>query len=543
MGYTNKTVRGCALLLWIGTLLLLAEGRRPKTPRCPASCTCTKDNALCENIRSVPHSFPPDVVSLSFVKSGFTEIAGGSFLHTPALQLLLFTANSFDSIDEDAFLGLPHLEYLFIENNKIDSISPYAFRGLKSLIHLSLAYNNLESLPKDVFKGMDALTKVDLRGNQFHCDCKLKWLVEWMFNTNATVDQIFCAGPPLYQGKKINDLVPQSFDCITAEFASHQPLKFESISVEAFAFGNDQYVVFAQPFTGTCSFLEWDHVEMVFRTYDSIESTSTVVCKPLVIDEQLFVVVAQLFGGSHIYKRDVSANKFIKNQDIDFLKIRKPNDIETFRIDGEHFFVIADSSKAGSTTVYKWNGNGFYSHQSLHPWYRDTDVEYLEIGGKPHLVLSSSSQRPVIYSWNKAAKQFERRTDIPEMEDVYAVKHFHVKSELYICLTRFIGDSKVMRWDGNMFVELQTMPSRGSMVFQPVAIGSWQYAVLGSDYSLTQVYQWDVKKGQFVHFQELNIQAPRAFALVSIDNKEFLLASSFKGRSQIYEHLIIDLST
>lgn len=65
----------------------------------------------------------------------------------------------------------------------------------------------------------------------------------------------------------------------------------------------------------------------------------------MVIDNQLFIIVAQLFGGSHIYKRDVSANKFIKIQDIDILKIRKPNDVETFVIDGESFFVIADSSK------------------------------------------------------------------------------------------------------------------------------------------------------------------------------------------------------
>uniref|UniRef100_A0A8C9TCD0 Leucine-rich glioma-inactivated protein 1 n=1 Tax=Scleropages formosus TaxID=113540 RepID=A0A8C9TCD0_SCLFO len=578
---------GCArctlwlwLWIWMACALLAVEPRRSRQPRCPLSCTCTKDNALCENVRSVPRSFPPDVVSLSFVKSGFSEIPEGSFVHTPALQLLLFTANSFDSINEDAFLGLPHLEYLFIENNKIKSISPYAFRGLKSLIHLSLAYNNLQTLPRDVFKGMEALTKVDLRGNIFSCDCKLKWLVEWIYHTNATVDQIYCSSPPLYQGKKINDLLPQSFDCITAgdrcnrcrfeifplqcqhcalragqevkpdlyvlsrfsEFAAYQSLKFESISVESFTFGNDQYVVFAQPFTGTCSFLEWDHVEMVFRNYDNIESTSTIVCKPLVINNQLFIIVAQLFGGSHIYKRDMSANKFIKIQDIDILKIRKPNDVETFRIDGESFFVIADSSKAGTTTVYKWNGNGFYSHQSLHPWYRDTDVEYLEIAGKPHLILSSSSQRPVIYQWSKSQKLFDRRTDIPEMEDVYAVKHFKVKAELFICLTRFIGDSKVMKWDGAMFTEVQTMPSRGSMVFQPFSVDNWHYAILGSDYSLTQVYRYDPKKGQFIHVQELNIQAPRAFSLVSIDNREFLLASSFKGKTQIYEHLMIDLS-
>lgn len=80
--------------------------------------------------------------------------------------------------------------------------------------------------------------------------------------------------------------------------------------------------------------------------------TSTVVCKPMVINNHLFVIVAQLFGGSHIYKRDTSANKFIKIQDIDILKIRKPNDIETFMIDGESYFVIADSSKVFCFSFY-----------------------------------------------------------------------------------------------------------------------------------------------------------------------------------------------
>lgn len=87
----------------------------------------------------------------------------------------------------------------------------------------------------------------------------------------------------------------------------------------------------------------------------SCSGTSTVVCKPMVIDNHLFVIVAQLFGGSHIYKRDTSANKFIKIQDIDILKIRKPNDIETFMIDGESFFVIADSSKVGLILMTLYN--------------------------------------------------------------------------------------------------------------------------------------------------------------------------------------------
>ncbi|KAJ8014419.1 hypothetical protein DPEC_G00040020 [Dallia pectoralis] len=110
--------------------------KRARPSRCPATCSCTKDHALCERARMIPRSFPPDVVSLSFVKSEFAEIPKESFIHTPALHLLLFTANTFDLINEDAFLGLSHLEYLFIENNQIKAISLYAFRGLKTLVHL-----------------------------------------------------------------------------------------------------------------------------------------------------------------------------------------------------------------------------------------------------------------------------------------------------------------------------------------------------------------------------------------------------------------------
>ncbi|CAO2585339.1 Leucine-rich glioma-inactivated protein 1 [Lemmus lemmus] len=524
MGNACIPLKRIAYFLCLFSVVLLTEGKKPAKPKCPAVCTCTKDNALCENARSIPRTVPPDVISL------------------------LFTSNSFDVISDDAFIGLPHLEYLFIENNNIKSISRHTFRGLKSLIHLSLANNNLQTLPKDIFKGLDSLTNVDLRGNSFNCDCKLKWLVEWLGHTNATVEDIFCEGPPEYKKRKINSLSPKDFDCIITEFAKSQDLPYQSLSIDTFSYMNDEYVVIAQPFTGKCIFLEWDHVEKTFRNYDNITGTSTVVCKPIVIDTQLYVIVAQLFGGSHIYKRDGFANKFIKIQDIEVLKIRKPNDIETFKIENNWYFVVADSSKAGFTTIYKWNGNGFYSHQSLHAWYRDTDVEYLEIARPPltlrtpHLILSSSSQRPVIYQWSKATQLFTNQTDIPNMEDVYAVKHFSVKGDVYICLTRFIGDSKVMKWGGSSFQDIQRMPSRGSMVFQPLQINNYQYAILGSDYSFTQVYNWDAEKARFVKFQELNVQAPRSFTHVSINKRNFLFASSFKGNTQIYKHVIVDLS-
>uniref|UniRef100_A0A8D0GG11 LRRCT domain-containing protein n=1 Tax=Sphenodon punctatus TaxID=8508 RepID=A0A8D0GG11_SPHPU len=475
MGPRSQGGLGAPVLLLL--LLLLAgggTGRPGRKRRCPVACTCTKDTALCERAEGIP----------------------------------------------------------FIENNKLGSISKNALRGLKGLVHLSLANNNLQTLPRHLFRGLDSLTNVDLRGNAFHCDCKLKWLVEWLSHTNATVEPIECQSPAELNRTRLNELRPSDFDCITTSMSS---LPDQSLSVDTFPYQGEQHLVIAQPFTGRCSFLEWDHVEGTFRS-------STVVCKPLVIEGKLFVVVAQLFGGSHIYERDVASGHFKRTQDIEGMRIRKPNDIEVFRVEGDWYFIVADSSKAGSTTVYRWNGKGFYSHQSLHSWYRDTDAEFLEIAGKPHLILASSSQRPVVYQWSKTDGRFVRRTDIPDMDDVYAVKHFKVKEDVYICLTRFIGDSKVMRWEGSMFRDVQHMPSRGSMVFQPLGIGGYRYAVLGNDYSFSQVYRYDTTSGRFQRFQELSTQAPRSFAHLTVDKRDFLIASRFKGKTQIYQHVTIDLS-
>lgn len=65
MGLPGRGWRGRTLLLLVVAVSAIpADGWRVRQPRCPFGCTCTKDNALCENVKSVPHTFPPDVVSL-----------------------------------------------------------------------------------------------------------------------------------------------------------------------------------------------------------------------------------------------------------------------------------------------------------------------------------------------------------------------------------------------------------------------------------------------------------------------------------------------
>uniref|UniRef100_A0A8C7UP48 Leucine-rich repeat LGI family, member 3 n=1 Tax=Oncorhynchus mykiss TaxID=8022 RepID=A0A8C7UP48_ONCMY len=519
----SRRVPGWLKLLSSLCLLLCLVGetgakRVPKIPRCPTTCSCTKDSAFCVDTKTIPKSFPPGIISLTMVNAAFTTIPEGAFSHLHLLQ------------------------FLFIENNDIQALSKHTFRGLKSLTHLSLSNNNLQLLPRELFKYFDILTDLDLRGNSFRCDCKIKWLVDWMEKSNTSVPAIYCASPFEFQGRRIHDLTPRDFNCISADFAVYETFPFQSVSVESYEFNDDQFVAFAQPDTGFCTLFVWDHVEMVFRMYHNITSRSAVYCKPVVINNTLYMVVAQLFGGSHIYKWEEDPQRFVKIQDIDTTRVKKPNFVETFQLDDEWYFAVADSSKAGSTSIYRWNSNGFYSHQSLHPWHRDTHVEFLDVEGKQRLILSSASQPPVVYQWNRSLRQFAFHSQITETADVQMVKHFWVRKVLYLCLTRFIGDSKILRWEGQRYVEIQTLPSRGSMAVYPFIVGPRQYLLLGSDFSFSRVYLWDDLTQRFQLFQELNMRAPRAFSLVSVDNKDILLAASFKGNTLAYQHLIVDLS-
>uniref|UniRef100_H2SW30 Leucine-rich repeat LGI family, member 2a n=1 Tax=Takifugu rubripes TaxID=31033 RepID=H2SW30_TAKRU len=539
---SSRMVAAVNLWLLVSLSLLVQPGHLQKPFRCARSCSCSKESIICVGISSVPRSPPGDIGSLSIVNGTFSEVKEAMFAHMPSLQLLLLNSNSLTAVRDDAFSGLPHLEYLFIESNKIETVSRFAFRGLRDLTHLSLANNNIKFLPRDLFSDLDSLIELDLRGNAFECDCRAKWLMTWLKSTNATVSSVACAGPEDMKGKSLNDQSSLHDDCISTDFVVHQTIASESLSIDTFDYKDDVYVTIGAPSADSCMVYQWDHIEMNFRTYDNITGQSVVSCKPVVIVDQVFVIVAQLFGGSYIYKFDEDQSKFSKFQDIEVTKISKPNDVEAFQIGSDWFFVIADSSKAGLSTLYKWNNKGFYSYQSLHEWYRDTDVEYLDLDGKAHLILSSRSQVPVIYQWSRSNQKFVLQGEIPNMDDVVAVKHFRIKGDLYLAMTRYIGDSKVLYWGPKQFAEIQALPSRGSMVLQPFSFKERHYLALGSDYTFSQILLWDGDRKVFDRFKEVYIQAPRSFTVISTDRRDFIFTSSFKGNTQIFEHVLIDLS-
>ncbi|XP_051240546.1 leucine-rich repeat LGI family member 2-like isoform X2 [Dicentrarchus labrax] len=482
------------------------------------------------------------------VNGSISEITEGMFALMPSLQLLLLNSNSLNTIKDDAFSGLPHLEYLFIEGNKIETITKNAFRGLRDLTHLSLANNKMRFLPRDLFYDLDSLLELDLRGNSFQCNCENKWLMTWLKNTNATVSDVFCAGPSDMKGKRLNDLPIPPGECISTDFVRHQSIPIQSMSADIFSFKEDIYVAMSAPNSNSCVVMEWDHIEMNFRKFDNITGKSVVGCKSVLIDNHVLIIVTQLFGGSHIYKFDDQQNKFTKFQTIEVFNISKPNDIEVFQMDGDWYFVIVDSSKAGLSTLYKWtdqpdrNETGFYSYQFLHEWFRDTDAEFVEVDGKSFLILASRSQSPVIYLWNKSTLKFILHGEVPHVDDVVAVKAFRLENELYLAMTCYIGDSKLLKWANKQFTEVQALPSRGAMILQPFTFTDRHYLALGSDYSFTQIYLWDVETKTFHKFKDIYVQSPRSITAVTTDRRNFIFSSSFKGKSMVFEHIIVDLS-
>lgn len=287
---------------------------------------------------------------------------------------------------------------------------------------------------------------------------------------------------------------------------------------------------------------------LLSQTSSFLAGKSVVGCESFLIDNHVLIIITQLFGGSHIFKFDEKQNKFTKFQTIELFNVSKPNDMEVFQMDGDWYFLIVDSSKAGLSTLYKWtdqpdrNETGFYTYQFLHEWFRDTDAEFTEVDGKFYLILASRSQPPVIYLWNRSSLKFILHSEIPNIDDVVSVKAFRVEGGLYLALACYIGDSKVIKWANKQFTEVQALPSRGAMILQPFTFSDRHYLALGSDYSFTQIHIWDAETKTFHKFKDVYVQSPRSFTVVTTDRRSFIFSSSLKGKSIVFEHIFVDLS-
>ncbi|KAJ8047391.1 Leucine-rich repeat-containing protein 4 [Holothuria leucospilota] len=104
------------------------------------------------------------------------------FLKSVSITALSVSESTFFCLPKHAFLHLPSLTQLIIIRNSLMMIDQEAFTGARNLTFVNLAFNKLVSLPRGVFDDLGNETyfpQINLHSNQWHCDCKIKWMQDF----------------------------------------------------------------------------------------------------------------------------------------------------------------------------------------------------------------------------------------------------------------------------------------------------------------------------------------------------------------------------
>lgn len=97
------------------------------------------------------------------------------------LRVLQLGRTGLTFIKDYAFKNHFKLQYLELSENGIFEITDKGFYGLKnSLLTLDLSQNSIHMIDKCVFKDFSLLSQIYLWRNPLHCDCRLKWLHDWI---------------------------------------------------------------------------------------------------------------------------------------------------------------------------------------------------------------------------------------------------------------------------------------------------------------------------------------------------------------------------
>ncbi|NWI94042.1 TRIL protein, partial [Pitta sordida] len=172
--------------------------------------------------------------TLLLASNSLRQLTGRLFQHLPGLVKLSLSGNRLSHLAPDAFMGLRSLKELRLEGNLLShlpitlleplgslevldlsrntltALHPTAFSRLGRLRELSLRDNALATLPGELFASSLALYRLELEGNAWSCDCRLRglkhWLAAWHSQGRLLTVFLQCSTPPMLAGKYLDYL-------------------------------------------------------------------------------------------------------------------------------------------------------------------------------------------------------------------------------------------------------------------------------------------------------------------------------------------------
>lgn len=214
----------------------------------------TKQKRVPEAIR-----FMKSLAFLDLSQNGIRELPGPGGIHTfeglDSLSALNLERNLIQTLGETAFQGVRKtLSSLSLLNNLMAEFPVGAIHLLKELRVLDIGFNLLTTLPETAFRGNPGITLLALDGNPLqnvpekalahlnktlrglslggrflHCDCKLKWVAEWVRNGDLQVtsrerNPQFCGSPNRFRDRGFYSIQPEEFTCPESEIDLDGPI-------------------------------------------------------------------------------------------------------------------------------------------------------------------------------------------------------------------------------------------------------------------------------------------------------------------------------
>ena len=156
-----------------------------------------------------------NLVELDLSDNLLTDVPTAALHDAPSLRELRLNSNPIQKLETRAFESAPSLVKLDLSDCRIESLAPGAFDGIDQLSHLRLQGNRLQEMRPDVVSSLPArLHGLELAGNPWICDCRNRFLRQWLHQHNVpSPATALCDLPVRLAGKPLIELQPDDFAC------------------------------------------------------------------------------------------------------------------------------------------------------------------------------------------------------------------------------------------------------------------------------------------------------------------------------------------